>query len=391
MIGLSNPTNIITVYLEKLGASNFEIGLVPSISYLGLMGLQVFGAYFTSTLKKLRSVMMVWCICLSVPWLGAAIIALYTSPGETSNMYVFMGFYLLFWIGLGPMIPAWNTFMGKIFDPKKLGMALGIIFSIHVLFGGIGAYAASRIIKQDFGFEFTYFLLFFGSFLCIATPNFFILLVRGEPEYVEKKRVGIVKYFSRLSEVVKQDRNFLKYLIARLLSFVSPLLIYFYAVHGTSEHGLSAAEAALLATAALFTQAPACLVMGWISDKLSAKTAIAIGYAALLAALVSVLLAETIWGFYVASAFIGIYFATEIVGHNAFILNMYKESKRTDMLGITALAVTPFAVGLPLIGGRLIDLYSFDAVMPFIGIPIILGLVVLVFGVKTVSPGAETQ
>jgi MFS family permease len=160
---------------------------------------------------------------------------------------------------------------------------------------------------------------------------------------------------------LRRDRNFLAFLILRLLWQFAMMGFAFYIVYGLRTFGMDEITAGWLTATLTGTQIAANLVMGWLGDRIGHRTMLIVG--ALSTALSSLLAwqAANVTWLYPAFILNGLANVSYWTIGMAFTVAFGAEEERPTYIGLSNTLVAPFAIAAPLIGGWIADTVSYQA------------------------------
>jgi MFS family permease len=230
------PTVVLPWFINNLGGPNALIGLLPAIINGGWFLPQLFIASRIQHLPR----KMPWYTragAVRVVALGAlvpAVLLLADQPGLL--LTVFFTLYTIYALcgGIGG-IP-WLEVVGKTIPPRRRGT----FFGIRAFWGGILALGASAVVSvlleegQRPGAWLTFpanFALFFAAGTIFAAAAIAAWSLVREPADVQPgQRMTLRDQLRRGPQIVRQDRNYRAFLIARMLLAFSAVADPFYVV-----------------------------------------------------------------------------------------------------------------------------------------------------------------
>jgi MFS family permease len=365
---------VIPVFLERLGASNAVIALLPSLSALGAGIPMLASSFLTRRSRRMKR----WVLGLHlVAPLPLGVIAAGLHAGVHSPILLVLVCWGVYYGLLGLLFPMWMDYMARILDPARRGRAIGFVFLVQTLSGVSGVSLAAWLLKGDSGTS-TYSLLFALSWAAGVGGSLFFLGTREDVSDRVPERLTARQHLGKLLGMVLKSRPLLGYTAARcLVRGTYPLLVNFYAAHAVAKRGVSVSEAALYGAAALVCQAGASWGLGYLGDRTGHRLPVLLGQGALLAGCVLVLLPLPAAALFAVAALTGVYMGTEYTSQNNWIMDLAPAGERQSAISVVGFLMTPAAVLVPLVGGGLMDRLGFPAVCG--------GVALVVLGVMTLE------
>jgi MFS family permease len=189
--------------------------------------------------------------------------------------------------------------------------------------------------------------------------------------------------------LLRRDRNFLAFLIVRLLAQFGMMSFAFYIVYGVRAFGMDEITAGWLTATLTITQTVANVVMGWLGDRVGHRSMLVVG--ALATALSSLLAweARSIAWLYPVFILTGLANVAYWTIGMAFTVAFGSETERPVYIGLSNTLVAPFAIIAPLIGGWIADATNFRTtflVSAWLGVGIVILLLLFVRDPHKVRP-----
>jgi MFS family permease len=370
---------ILPVFLVELGASNFLIGIVPALFAFGINASQLWGGYLTSHLKRKKAVVIAGHYLAAVPY---GLLALYLVSNQnpvienrTPMLLIFFILIAVFANIMGFLVPVWLNLVGKTVDPERRGTAFGKIFFTNTLGGAIGGAVASRILNLGLDFPLDFSICFAITFGAITICNFPLFLVQENDTEITGHRLSLKSYLGLIGVILRDDREYRSYLVARAWANVGQIVVLFFAAYSRRSLGFAQGDIAMLGAVALAVQAFSNLGLGHLADRVGYRRVIGYGYLALLVCGIAALSATTLWQYHILAALVGFHMASDNVGHGNLLMKLCPHEDKTDYIGAAGLLLSPLVISIPLAGGLLIDLYGFKPVVAGSMLFLVIGIV----------------
>lgn len=360
--GLGMPVVVesafLQLFLRNLGASNFLIGLIPTLFSGGAAVFALFAGTLTGHIERKRPAVIAVHIAAALPILVFGV--LLAATGFTSSiLLVFFCCYALFSVGVGFILPIWQNYLVKIFIPRRSISALSVMWFSQSVAKLISSYLVLRIVEK-YSFSaagasmiFTCVgLLFFGG-------SFFFLLTREQPVSGRKsappRRSRLFQGFGS----VLHNRNFLLFLGTELEFFSLIGIISFYANYATEHCGIDPALASGLFVAFTYMGGIAAnVLLGWFQLlSLKNKYWLTKTLAALAVPLICFICKP--WAFFLASFLFGASRSTRSLAYPPAVKRLSGQEDATHYFAVAPLFTLPLSAGLPLLAGAVLDRLSF--------------------------------
>ena len=215
MLGLSliSQTTVVPLLVSRLTDSKVVIGLVPSLASLGLLLPQLLVANYTEGLRRKMPFVALCCALqrLALPLIGLAVWFL-AGPMPALALVALLALRTLSSAAVGLAIPAWFDVIAKEIPVAKRGLYAGLSNGAGALLGIAGAALAGPILAA-WPYPRNFAAAFFIAFGFQAV-SWVALTLNREPESVTvKQRKALGEYLHDLPRVVRQDRNYARYLV----------------------------------------------------------------------------------------------------------------------------------------------------------------------------------
>jgi MFS family permease len=373
---------VIPLLITRLGATTVVLGIVMAINSVVTFVPQLFaaGTIEERTFKKPVSV-----ICCAIDRIGYLLIGLALwAWGATAPVLALAAFVVIRALAgsaLGFSIPAWLTLIGKVIPTRRRGVFLGIGRGIGSLLGVGGAFLAGHLLDtQPFPRSFAFcFFIAFGAMVLSWTG---LTMTKEPPDLNVKPRPPLGTYFARLPALLKQDRNFRRFLIARPITVLGTMAMSFIIIYSSARFALSgSAVGGLTATSAL-SQGVMYMVWGLIADRRGHKTVLCLGAAAMAGAALSAAISPTVTGVYIAFALVGAAVSAEMISATSILLEFAPPADRPTYIGLSNTFVAPFRILAPILGGALAASLGYGSLFAIATCVSCAGVALMVFRVQ---------
>jgi MFS family permease len=360
--GLGMPVVIestfLQLFLRNLGASNFLIGLIPTLFSGGAAVFSLFAGTLTGHIERKRPAVISVHVAAALPILTFGILLAVT--GFTSSiLLVFFCCYALFSIGVGFILPVWQNYLVKIFIPQRSISALSVMWISQSVAKIISSYLLLRIVERYSFSAAGSSMIFTGIGLLFFGGSFLFLITREQtgsgtnPEFTQ--RSGLFRGFRS----VLRNRNFLLFLSTDLEYFALIGIISFYANYATEHCGIEPSLASGLFVAFIYLGGiTANVLLGWFQLlSLKNKYWITKPLAALAVPLICFVCKP--WAFFLASYLFGASRSTRSLVYAPAVKHLSGRDDATHYFAVAPLFTLPLSVGLPLLEGTVLDSLAF--------------------------------
>lgn len=381
-IGFASFGTILPLFVASMTDSATLIGLVPAIHSAGWLLPQLFTASRTARLRRYKRTVLMNTIHERVPFLGFAIIALLL-PKIGLQAGLIATFVLLTWQGLGGGFTAnpWTSMISKIIPPEYRGTFFGTQAAVANLFISGAAIGAGYLLdwyEAPINFAICFFIAVF-----FFTVSWAALAFTREPTDTEK----VIDEFSTsfwqgAGKILKRDKNFNWFLVARALSQFATMGFAFYIVYALRRFQMDEITAGFLTATLTISQTVANAGMGWLGDKVGHRVMLIIGaVAATLSSFLAWVAPSLSWFFPI---FILTGFANVSIWTNGMTMTVdfSGETERPFYIGLAQTLTAPATMIAPLIGGWIADTQGFGITFALSSILSIAMMAILIFIVK---------
>ncbi len=380
--GFSSFGTILPLFVSGMTESAILIGLIPAIRAVGWQLPQLFNANQVARLRQYKPLVLLMTIHERIPYLGLALTA-WMLPTLGPKITLPIVFILLIWTGLGSGFTAnpWQNMIAKIIPAENRGTFLGAQAAVANIMIASTAILAGYMLGW-FESPFNFVILFLIASLAYGISMAALGLTR-EPVDEEKELPAITHSpFAGMGEILKKDRNFVWYLIFRIVYQFATMGFAFYIVYGLRRFEMDGITAGLLTAALTVTQTVANVVMGWLADRWGHRKILIVGMLMVsLSSLLAWVAPELSW-LYPVFIFSGLANVAYWTIGMAMTVEFGEETQRPVYIGMSNTLIAPATILAPLLGGFIVDAAGFQTT--FI-ISIIGGLVataMLVFLIK---------
>ena len=375
-VGLSVASiyTVTPLFASHLGADNTVIGLLPAIRALGFYAPQLLVAAYTERRRHVKPLLLLLTIGERAPSL---IVALATFALLTTHPSALLGLLLLMTLipalSSGLTYPPWYDLITRAMPARWLGRFLGFWSALGGGLGAIGAMiGAAMIAAFPFPTNFALcYLMAFGAYVV----SFVLLSLGREPERnlsamapaQEHTRSsnwlrGLIAQGRGYVALLRDDAAFRRFLIVNALAGSATMGSALYAVAASRAGGLSDAEVGIEGVVLTGAMTVGNLVWGFIGDHVGHRMSLVWGAVCAGGAAVLAFGAHGVWMFGVVFLLLGLSLAASQLSQMTATMQFSPVARRPTYIALAGVAYAPFAVGAPLLGGRIADHWGYGAV-----------------------------
>ncbi len=353
-------STFLQLFLKSLGASSFQVGLIPAFSFLGNSVFALLSSYFTAGLAfKRGSVIYLHLVSgMSLVFFGAI---LFSFGEHAPVLTIFFVSYAVFTICLGMTVPVWLNYLVNIFSEERTFSGLGFMMIAQNI-----ARLASSLLLVKFVEKYSFsqtasggIFLTVGLLFCLGSLFFFATkeISLPDPENDNSPR-SFFKYLQRSVDRIFQNRNFLIFLAGDMDFYVIVTVISFYANYATVFCGIAAPIAAGFFVSCIYVGAIVTNVFLGSLDFFLLRNKYIFSKMASMAALLLLIVFDYQWSFFLASFLLGISRGTRMIVFPPSVKKLSGLRDTTSYFAVGPILTIPFALALPLAYGYFLDRFA---------------------------------
>lgn len=378
-LGFASFSTVLPLFVSNLTTSAILIGIIPAIHVVGWQLPQLFTARHVSQLKRYKPLVMFFTIHERLPFLGLALIAWFV-PVIGKQMALLLTFAMLIWQGIGGGLAAhpWQSMIGKIIPGDRWGAFYGFQSSASTALGGVGAVIAGKVLDNNIftvGFT-TCFLL---ALAALMLSYIAVGLTREESTAPVSTQAESGAFWRDVRSILRKDRNFRWFVVARILAQVGTAGFAFYAVYVVDQFKASESTAGILTGVLLFVETIASPIMGWLGDHWTHRGVMALGMLAAAGSAGLAYFAPSIGWFYPAYGLAGIAFIATWPIAMTMVLKFGKNQEKPAYIGLANTLIAPTALIVMLVTGLLVESIDYQVAFLVTAIGAVATFIVLGF------------
>ena len=353
--GLSffSAATIIPLFISQLTDSKFAIGLVAMIAQGAWFLPQLFTANAVERLARKKPVVVnlgfflerfpVWLTAL------AALLAFWSPIGA---LLLFIFAYAWHGLGAGVIATAWQDMIARCFPVARRGRFMGVTMFLGAGSGMVAA-SLSAWFLEAFPFPLNFVYTFSLAALFITISWFFLALTREPVQPSTIPRQSSRQYWRALPDIVRQDENYRRFLMGRLLMAMGGMGIGFITVTAVKQWQVSNSTVGLYTLALLLGQTIGNLFFGLLADRSGHKLSLELSALAGMGAFLIAWLAPAANWYFAAFVLLGISTGSILVSGILVVMEFCAPEKRPTYVGLTNTGVGIVSMLAPLLGAVL--------------------------------------
>jgi MFS family permease len=340
-----STSTVIPGFLTALGASSAFIGLVSTLQSASWLLPQLLAARYLADKPRKKPYILLPAAVGRILILVMAILIWTTGARPQWMIMLFVALSVIgFWVGDGLASVPWFDLLSNVIPPRRRGRLTGtgqvISGTLSFLAGFVVEWALS-----DSGptFPNSYALLFLLGFVMLAISFSAIALAVEERCEPADRAPSWREYIPQLWDVLKGDRVFRRFIIARQLSGLSGLAIPFYIPYAIERLDLPAQVAGRYTSIGVLGGILAAVAFGWLNEHYGSKRVILASLSLgvlvpCLALLMPALLVDVTWlawGYGLVFFCLSALMSSMMAGWMTYVLEWAPKADRPTYVGLT--------------------------------------------------------
>ncbi len=353
-------STILSLYTSYLTSSAVLIGLIPAIQSVGYFLPQLIIARYSESLPRKKPLVQKISVMERLPYFLVVLQIFLWPDAPKAFSYGLLAFSLAVATlagGLGG--PAWNSMLAKVIHPDRRGIFFGLSHAAGGLLGVAGAALSARVLKQ-YPFPTAFGVSFALCFVSQVLSWIALSLNREPAREPTKEALSARDYWRRLPSVVRENPNFARYMVSRVLIILGGMGTSFYILYTRHAFQVDPSFAANLTIASLVSQTVFTPVLGWLADRRGHKWLFELSTVVGALALVVALFAPNATWFYGVFVLLNASTSGTFVSSLSILMDF---TTPEELPTFAALANTIFAIPIlvaPVIGGWLVDTVGYQ-------------------------------
>jgi MFS family permease len=353
--GLSfiSASTIGALFVSKLTDSALAIGLLAAIAQAGWYLPQVFTANLVERLPRKKPVVVrigLFLERLPVWLLVVAALLAASAPGLALVVFFLSSAWRS--LGAGVVATAWQDLIARCFPVDHRGRFLGITAFAGTAMGAAGAALSTWLLKA-FSFSTNFVYIFAIAAASLTGAWFFLAQTREPVQRVETVRQSNVEFLGKLPDLLRGDRNFRRFLVARWLMTLGNLGTGFVTVSAIYRWQVPDAVVGLYTAVFLIGQMVGNLGSGILADRYGHKLSLEAGALTACLAFGLAWLAPSPEWIYAVFFLMGVNLGTILVSGILVAMEFSEPHRRPTYVGLANTSVGVVGLVAPLVGAWL--------------------------------------
>jgi MFS family permease len=347
------PSTILPLFLSKLTTNPLAFGLLAVIAQSGWFLPQLFTANWMERLSRKKPVVVnLGLFTERLPILLFPLVALLAGTAPVAAAGLLLLLYAWHSFGAGIVAVSWQDLIARCFPAHRRGRYVGTSAFLGAAAGFAGSLLATWLLLE-YSFPLNFTLVFALGAAGISISWVFLALTREPVQAASATRQSSIEYLQALPGLLSADKNFLSFLLARMLMALGGTAAGFITVSAVGRFQVPDSTAGVYTLAMLGGQAAANLLFGFLSDRYGHKVCLEICVLASLVAFAIAWLAPSPAFYYAVFALYGMTTGSTIISGMLIPMEFSGPERRPTYLGVANTAVGVVAALAPLIGAGL--------------------------------------
>jgi MFS-type transporter involved in bile tolerance (Atg22 family) len=383
-MGMVPLGTVLTYFISGFVQQKWIIGLLTFLNVLLTFTPQILVSKKLEKLKHFKPFLLLNGLVMRILWLLLGLDVIFFA--KSSPLLFIISFYIIFsLIGLTSAFTGitWLNFIVKIIPVKYRGRYIGIRATICGLFESLGALFMGIIIS-NLSYPLNYGILLIIVFIVSMVSLWALTYAKEDEHDIEENLDNEKKYFSKMKDVIKTDKNFVYYLFSvAFIGGLGKMILAFQIIIAKEKLGILIEHVSIATFILLISQTLGYLIWGFLSDKYGFKKVLVISGICFIPATIFTFLMSNIFIFYISMFFFGVAQSARNINENNLAINLCNNQKKQPLyIGLRNLLVGPVFAFSPIISGVIYDIFGYGILFCVSILFMISGLIILQKNVK---------
>jgi len=338
-----NATTLLPTVVKSLGGDTWLISLMPIIMSVGFLLPPIFTAHWIQRLTRYMPLLIVTGLVQRLPYLlaGAALVFANTATPRLALATVVLAPFISGFMG-GISVTAWQQLFANTVPENRRSSLFAWRYIGASLIGIAAGYIVKSVLKSHPG-AIGYGILHFCTFASVMASYAVFVLLR-EPRvavHPAAHGVGLFQNLAAMPALVRNDRAFLLFLLARFFRNGINVLTPFLAIHCQMVLSKSQSYLGQLVVVQMVGAILGNALSGYVGDRLGGKITMLMGTAVLVLLSAWAAIASTSLEFQIIFFLFGFGFFASEVGNMSLSLEICRQQNRSSYLAIGSLINLP--------------------------------------------------
>ncbi len=357
---LISAQTVLPALVERLGGGNIAVGMLGLITWGGVYLPQILASRIGQTLRWKKPWVIKFGGLQRLMVFVIGILLLVTSDAHpVLTLPVFLLLFLLNQLIIGMTSPVWFDFFAKVIARKFRGRLAGYRSALAGLMS-LGGTVLLSVLLTAFRFPWNFAAIALTAFLFEAVSlTLQNLIIETAPSGVHPRR-SFPEYVAQLREILRENREFRRFLSAAALLVTSAMPVGFFTVYAFRQFHLDVQVVGSFTLLMVVGQIIGAVAIGYLADLKSNKSALLASYSALLLATFTALLAPSYDWFRLVFVFVGMNLGSEMMVRYSMAIEYGAPELRSTYIGIMNTLLAP-CYAATMLGGLLSDYLGYEA------------------------------
>ena len=260
-------------------------------------------------------------------------------------------------------MPTWVSFISKLIFRRVRGR----FFALRVFVGTSFGILASFIVKgllDKYQYPLNFSLLFLMAFSMFLLGTIFLAISKEPLTPSPSRRRSYAEYFSELRHTIRSDKTLGWFIISITIRSFGAFIMAaaFFTVYAIHKLNINLSQAGIFMGIMYSTQLISALILGYISDLKRPRIIQILSRLFEFLSVGAILLLQDITGVYIAFGFLGLAMSSMVISYHNMIIELAPRDKADTYMGLVNTIRAPSLMIAPLLGGFLIDTFSYKIV-----------------------------
>jgi MFS family permease len=341
---------IVPLFISKLTTSPVPIGIAAILVQGSWYLPQILTANFIQRSPAMKPLLVNLGFFLERLPLGVILTSAFLAKqSPTLALVLFLLGYAWYGLGSGMMGPAWQDMVARCFPVDKRGRFLGFSSALGTLTGVAGS-ALSIWLLASYSFPTNFILLFLCAILALLTSWVSLFFVREPIPPVHTFHQTGKEFLSSLSGILREKRNFRRFLVARLMIGLGTMGVGFLTLSAIQKWGVSDSLVGTFTTMQLIGQGVGMLLLGLLADRKGHKLSLVLSAMAAGLGYLIAWFAPSAEYYLATFALLGFANGGNIVSGILIVLEFAEPERRPSYIGIASTGLGFISMVAPIFG-----------------------------------------
>ena len=357
---LVHAPTFVPAYIFLLSGSELAVGLALAAQHLGAALSSIFGATLIEHRKRVLPVGFAVGALMRLQVLGLALSGLFLPPELA--LFAAIGFLCLFGLFNGMQAVMFNYLLSKVIPVSRRGRLTGLRNFLAGLTASGVAYLGGKYLIETQALGNGYSATFLVAFVLTSIGLFMLLMVREPEPPAVRARSSLVSRFRQLPAMLRADRAYSRFLLARALAAFGTAAAPFYILYAGDRIGLSGGNLGVLSIAFLLAQTTTNLAWGAIADKTGNRFVFQLSLGIWVVSTIALSFAGSLYPLALVFAGLGAGMGGFMITSQNLILEFGAREDLPMRIAVANAATSAMMALGPLVGGLVAATYSYSAV-----------------------------